>query len=448
MYDYDVVCIGGGPGGSASAMRCADRGKKVALIEARTRNGSGGTCVNRGCIPTKALMASANLYASIKEAAAFGINVDMSAVTVDFKAIDKRKNQVINGLGFGLEAMLWKKARGITVIKGRARLLDAHTIEVDNGKTKKTVTAENIVIAVGSEPAEIPAFHVDHEKIITSNEIMDFSRPLPGSIVIIGSGAIGLEYGHIYSIYGVDVTIVEMMPNLVPALHDTEITDAVKASLEKRGVKVKCGSGIAAVEVQPDGKVKSTLANGEELWSDEVLVAIGRTLNTRGMGLEEVGVKMEKNGQIVTDEHMRTSVPDVYAAGDAAGLSGIWPNAALQGEIAAKNMCGVEAEYTDRYAMKNTMNFFGLTTLSLGPTAVKEGDEVLTAESRSGYAKAIIRGDALVHLTIQGDIGNTGFWQEIIKRGINPRTPGKSLAELSYADFWKYDEANGKYAWD
>ena len=111
-------------------------------------------------------------------------------------------------------------------------------------------------------------------------------------------------------------------------------------------------------------------------------------------------------------------------------------------------MCGVEAEYTDRYAMKNTMNFFGLTTLSLGPTAAKEGDEVLTAESRSGYAKAIIRGDALVHLTIQGDIGNTGFWQEIVKRGINPRTPGKSLAELSYADFWKYDEASGKYAWD
>ena len=135
--------------------------------------------------------------------------------------------------------MLWKKSRGIDDIKGRARLLDAHTIEVDNGKVKKTVTAENIVVAVGSEPAEIAAFNVDHKKGITSNEIMDFSRPTPGSIVIIGSGAIGLEYGHIYSIYGVDVTIVEMMPNLGPALHDTEITDAIKASLEKRGIKVK-----------------------------------------------------------------------------------------------------------------------------------------------------------------------------------------------------------------
>ena len=142
MYDYDVICIGGGPGGSASAMRCADRGKKVALIEARAKNGAGGTCVNRGCIPTKALMASANLYASIKEAKAYGINVDMSAVSVDFKAINRRKNGVINNLSFGLETFLWKKSRGIDVVKGKARLVDAHTVEVDTGKEKKNLTAE------------------------------------------------------------------------------------------------------------------------------------------------------------------------------------------------------------------------------------------------------------------------------------------------------------------
>ena len=299
MYDYDVICIGGGPGGSASAMRCADRGKKVALIEARAKNGAGGTCVNRGCIPTKALMASANLYASIKEAKAYGINVDMSAVSVDFKAINRRKNGVM-----------------------------------------KNLTAEYIVVAVGSEPAEIAAFNVDHEKIITSNEIMDFSRPMPKSIVIIGSGAIGLEYGHIYNIYGVDVTIVEMMPNLVPALHEPEITDAVRKSLEKRGIKVKTGSGIASVEKLADGTVKSTLTNGEELISDEVLVAIGRTLNTRGMGLEEVGVKMEKNGQIVTDEHMRTSVPNIFAAGDITVGTQLSDKAQRQGLVIAETIAG------------------------------------------------------------------------------------------------------------
>ena len=340
MYDYDVVCIGGGPGGSACAMRSADRGKKVAVIEARTRNGSGGTCVNRGCIPTKALMASTNLYASIKEAKAYGINVDMSAVTVDFKAINKRRMSVINGLGFGLEAMLWKKSRGIDVIKGRGRLLDAHTIEVDNGKEKKIVTAEYINIAVGSEPAEIPAFNVDHKKIITSNEIMDFSREMPKELVIIGSGAIVLEYAHIYNTFDVKVTIVEMMPDLVPMLHEKEITDAVRTSLEKRGIVVKTGSGIASVEVQDDGRVKSTLANGEEIFSDEVLVAIGRTLNTRDMGLEEVGVKMEKNGQIVTDEHMRTSVPNIFAAGDITVGTQLSDKAQRQGLVIAETIAG------------------------------------------------------------------------------------------------------------
>lgn len=340
MYDFDVVCIGGGPGGSASAMRSADRGKSVCLIEARARNGSGGTCVNRGCIPTKALMASANLYASIKKAKEYGIQVDMSAVTVDFKAINARRMKVINTLGFGLEALLWKKSRGITVKKGRARLVDAHTVEIDNGKKTETVTAENIVVAVGSEPAEIPAFHVDHEKVITSNEIMDFSRPMPKSIVIIGSGAIGLEYAHIYNIFDIDVTIVEMMPELVPALHEPEITGAVRKSLEKRGIRVLCGSGIASVEVQEDGSVKSTLNDGTELISDQVLVAIGRTLNTRGIGLEEVGVQMRPNGQIVTDEHMRTSVPNIFAAGDITEGTQLSDKAQRQGLVIAETIAG------------------------------------------------------------------------------------------------------------
>lgn len=340
MYDYDVVCIGGGPGGSASAMRSADRGKKVAIIEQRTRNGSGGTCVNRGCIPTKALMASANLYASIKEAETYGIHVDPSAITVDFKAVNKRRMSVINSLSFGLETMLWKKSRGIDVIKGRARLVDPHTIEVTTSKGVRTVTAENIVVAVGSEPAEIAAFHVDHERIITSNEIMDLSRPLPKSIVIIGSGAIGLEYGHMYHIYGVEVTVVEMMPDLVPALHDTEITDAIRASLEKRGIRVICGSGVASVDVQPDGSVKSTLTDGQELFSEEVLVAIGRKLNTMDMGLEEVGVEMKPNGLIVTDEKMRTTVPNIFAAGDVTEGTQLSDKAQRQGLVIAETIAG------------------------------------------------------------------------------------------------------------
>ena len=263
--------------------------------------------------------------------------------------------------------------------------------------------------------------------------------------VIVGSGLVGLDAAYALAERGIKCRIVEMENRLCPLQLDETAAAPYKALFEKAGCEFYLSKKASAAELDADGSVISvTLDDGTRLPADFLVVSAGVRPNIEF--LEGSGIELDR--RIVTDEHMRASVPDVYAAGDAAGLSGIWPNAALQGEIAAKNMCGVEAEYTDRYAMKNTMNFFGLTTLSLGPTAAKEGDEVLTAESRSGYAKAIIRGDALVHLTIQGDIGNTGFWQEIVKRGINPRTPGKSLAELSYADFWKYDEASGKYAWD
>lgn len=407
MYDYDVVSIGGGPGGSASAIRSADRGKKAAIIEARPKNGSGGTCVNRGCIPTKALMASANLYAAIKDAKTYGINVDMSAVSVDFKAINRRKNGVVNNLSFGLENFLWKKARGIDVIKGRARLLDAHTIEVDNGKEKKTVTAENIVVAVGSEPAEIPAFNIDHDKVITSNEIMDFSRPMPKDIVIVGSGAIGLEYGHILNTYGTAVTIVEMMPNLVPALHDTEITDAVRASLEKRGIVVKTGSGIAGIEVQPDGRVRSTLANGEALFSEQVLVAIGRTLNTRDMGLEEIGVKMEKNGQIVTDAHMRTSVPNIFAAGDITVGTQLSDKAQRQGIVAAEAIAGNDY-YINYDAIPSTLFMepeIGMVGLTRSEAEEKGVSVVTGTMSFASNEKAIALGktEGLIKVVARAD---------------------------------------------
>lgn len=263
--------------------------------------------------------------------------------------------------------------------------------------------------------------------------------------VIVGSGLVGLDAAYALAERGVKCRIVEMENRLCPLQLDETAAAPYKALFEKAGCEFYLSKKASAAELDEEGNVKAvTLDDGTRLPADFLVVSAGVRPNIEF--LEGSGIELDR--RIVTDEHMRTSVPNVYAAGDAAGLSGIWPNAALQGEIAAKNMCGVEAEYTDRYAMKNTMNFFGLTTLSLGPTAAKEGDEVLTAESRSGYAKAIIRGGKLVHLTIQGDIGNTGFWQEIVKRGIDPRTPGKPLAALSYADFWKYDEASGKYAWD
>ncbi len=263
--------------------------------------------------------------------------------------------------------------------------------------------------------------------------------------VIVGSGLVGLDAAYALTERGVKCRIVEMENRLCPLQLDATAAAPYKALFEKAGCEFYFSKKASSAELDGTGRVTAVaLDDGTRLPADFLVVSAGVRPNIEF--LEGSGIALDH--RIVTDSHMRTAKEDIYAAGDAAGLSGIWPNAAMQGEIAAKNMCGEEAEYTDRYAMKNTMNFFGLATLSLGPNKEQEGDDVFTAESRSGYAKAIMRDGALVHLTIQGDIGNTGFWQEIVKRGINPLTPGKPLAALSYADFWHYDAANGKYEWE
>ena len=339
MYDYDVLCIGSGPGGSAAAMRCADRGKRVAVAEARPRSGSGGTCVNRGCIPTKTLLASANLYAAMREAESLGIGVDMSQVTVDLAAINRRRSAVSNGLSFGLETFLWKKSRGIEVIKGRARLIDAHTAEIETARGTRRVSAEYIVLAPGSEPAAPESFHVDRLNILTSDEVMDFSGPLPASIIIAGSGAVGLEYAHILNCFGTAVTVVEQEPEILPSLRDGEACGALREAMEKRGVSFRLGCGVSAMEALPEG-VACRLESGEELFADKALAAVGRRPNTQGLGLEDAGVELDESGLIRTDEKLRTSVPNIFAAGDATAGPQLSDKAQRQGLVIAETIAG------------------------------------------------------------------------------------------------------------
>lgn len=340
MYDYDVISIGAGSGGCSSAMRSADLGKKVAIVEYRQKDGVGGTCVNRGCIPTKALVKSAETYTAVASAAKFGIQVD--GFRADQKAIHAKKNAAINSLRFGLTNVLIKP-RKIDILNGKARFLDEHTLELTDPKGEvRTVTAENFVIAVGSEPAMIPAFHINGTTIITSNEALNLPE-IPESMTIIGAGALGLEFAYVFSSFGCKVTVVEMMPHVVPAMKDEEITGQVSAYLKKQGVEIRTGNKIEEV-TERDGMTVARLGDGEEVVSAMTLVAIGRKLNTGDLNLKAAGVKTTERGQIITDAHMRTSVPHIYAAGDITVGPQLSHKAQRQGVVAAENIAGMDSQ--------------------------------------------------------------------------------------------------------
>lgn len=335
MYDYDVLCIGAGSGGCASAMRSADLGKKVGLVEYR-KNGTGGTCVTRGCIPTKVLLQSARVYLDILDAKKYGVVVP--EVCLDLKAVHQKKSTIVAGLKFGLDNMLIKP-RGISRIAGKAKLVDNHSVEITEGDKVSVITAENIIIATGSEPALVPAFNIDRKKIITSDEALNLME-IPKEMIIIGAGALGLEFGYLFSTFGSKVTIVEMIPHVVPTLKDAEITGVISNHLEKRGMVLKCGSAISKISVTESEGVLCELESGEGLEADVALVATGRSLNTKGLGLEEAGVELTPKGQVVVDGQLRTTVPNIFAVGDITEGPQLSHKAQKQGLIAAEVIAG------------------------------------------------------------------------------------------------------------
>jgi dihydrolipoamide dehydrogenase len=238
-------------------MRSVDNGKKkVALIEYR-KGGTGGTCVSRGCIPTKALLRSAEVYAEVKNAKKLGIIVD--GARPDMKAIQKGKQQVVTQLKFGLDNFLLK-SRGVKRITGKARLLDPHTVEItDNGKVSQ-ITAENIIIATGSEAVRIPVFNIDGKKIMTSDELLNIDW-LPKSIVIAGAGVVGMEIAYLLRTLDVEVTVADLAPQVLPLVRDKDTADTVKKTMEKYGIKFHLGQGIKEMHVDGEDQVVCTLAD-------------------------------------------------------------------------------------------------------------------------------------------------------------------------------------------
>jgi dihydrolipoamide dehydrogenase len=308
---FDLLVVGGGPGGYTAAIRSAQLGMKTGLIE---RERLGGVCLNWGCIPTKALLRNAEILTTIKKSEEWGISVDN--LKVDFKAVIRRSRGVADRVSKGVEFLMRKNK--ITTISGSARMLDPRTVEVDAGGKKRKLSAHKVILATGARPRSVPGVTIDRKRIISSSEAMALPEQ-PESMVIVGAGAIGVEFAYFYNALGTRVTLVEMMENVLP-VEDREIAKLLEASLKKQGVEILTGARVEKAR-PAEGGVTLTVSQGEaskELTADVALVAIGVQGNVEGLGLDTVGIKVEKS-QIVVDSHYRTNVDGVYAIGDVIG---------------------------------------------------------------------------------------------------------------------------------
>ena len=329
----DVCVIGSGPGGYICAIRAARLGLSAVVVEA---DRLGGVCTNTGCIPTKALLRSAEVFHLAGDAASYGVRV--SDVEADFPAMMKRKDRVTASLSRGIGALL--ADAGVQVVNGWGSLVGPNTVQVEGADSTESVTASNIVIATGSSAAVPPVPGLDGDGVITSDGALALER-VPGSMVIVGAGAVGVEWASLFSTLGASVTIVEMLDRLVP-VEDAEISGVLRKSFLGSGISLHLGAAVQKVSGRAGAmRVDIKRADGaaETLECETVLNATGRTPNSRDLGLETVGVTTER-GAIQVDDHMRTNIPNIYAIGDVTGNAMLAHVASHQGVVAAENMAG------------------------------------------------------------------------------------------------------------
>ena len=338
MTTYDVGIIGGGPGGYVAAIKAAQLGGSVCLIE---KGAWGGTCLNRGCIPTKTLFAVANLATQVQEASAFGVNINGDA-TIDYPQVLTHKTSVIQQLTGGIAQLL--KANGVDTFNGTATLIDRNTIVVSKPDgTTEQLDAKNIIIATGSEPAEPPVFEIDENQVLTTTGILNLTE-LPESLLIVGGGVSGCEFASIFNALGCHVTVLELLPTIL-ATEDVHVIRHIQLFMKRKGITIHTGAKLTHVK-KSDASVTAVLESGEELTAEKMLISIGRRYNTDGIGLEKVGVRTEA-GKIVVDPQMQTNVAGIYAVGDVASRYLLAHVASAEGKVAAQNCLGdsVEMDY-------------------------------------------------------------------------------------------------------
>lgn len=332
MDRYELIVLGGGPGGYVAAIRAAQLGKRVAIVE---KDRFGGVCLNRGCIPTKAMLASSHLFDLVKRSQEFGIKVD--SYSLDLVRLMERKEKVVSTLRKGVEFLL--KSNNVDMYRGFGKLISDNKVEVAVDGTIQIIEGTHILVATGSEALVPSAFAYDRNVVITSDEALDMKN-IPGSVIVVGGSAVGLEFATIYSVFGANVTLIEMLPQIAPT-EDLEISDALLKSMKRRGIDIKTSTKVLSAETVGSAAEVEIESEGEKqkLKADIVLVAVGREPNTQGIGAEEIGLELER-GYIKVDERLKTSRPNVYAIGDVIGGMMLAHVASHEGIVAVENVFG------------------------------------------------------------------------------------------------------------
>ena len=331
--NYDVIVLGSGPGGYVTAIRASQLGLKVAIVE---RESLGGICLNWGCIPTKALLKSANVYEYLNHAADYGLSA--KGVDKDFTAVVKRSRDVAAGMSNGVNFLM--KKNKIEVVMGTGKVKPGKKVEVTAADGKKTeLSAKHIIIATGARSRELPTLKQDGKNIIGYREAMTLKEQ-PKKLVVVGSGAIGVEFAYFYNAMGTEVTIVEYLPNIVP-VEDEDVSKQLERSFKKAGIKIMTNAEVTKVDSGAKGsKVTVKTAKGEEvLEADVVLSAVGVAPNIEGIGLEETGIKVDK-GRVVVDAFYQTNVPGYYAIGDIVPGPALAHVASAEGIICVEKIAG------------------------------------------------------------------------------------------------------------
>jgi dihydrolipoamide dehydrogenase len=425
MADYDVVVIGAGPGGYVAAIKAAQHGKKVAVIE---REHLGGICLNWGCIPTKALLKSAEMFEGMSHAKEFGIQLDN--LRADFPAVMKRSRDVAGQMAKGIDFLL--KKNKVTVINGEASFAAAKTVSVKKTDgSSQQVTADNVIIATGHKPRTFPHLPVDGKQVVNYRHLLAGTEQ-PKSMLCIGAGAIGMEFGYFFSALGTKVTVVEVMDQVLP-VEDHEIAKVVEREFTKKGVTIKTGTKVEKLEPKANSIAVHVEKNGakEIIEVEKVLVAVGFLANTESLSLDKAGVKLDERGFIAVDHNQQTNIPGVYAIGDVAGKQLLAHKASFEGEAAVGHIAG-HAQPVD-YAQIPGCTYCQPQVASVGVTekkALSAGKKLKIGRFQfmaSGKAKAIGHPEGMVKLIFDAE------YDQLIGAHIVGYDATELLGELSLA---------------